>query len=240
MEKKQKQEILAKAKLWMKENIVKPHIKNTEKLSSLDEIKINPFLWQYLANFYFGNSSSLSLATVAILPRILGTSITTTFGTKMQSFITEVLDSSLGSTTSGIDIEFIDAVDGRKKYCQLKSGPQVINNDDITTIENHFKAVRNLAKTNNVPIQANDLVFAMLYGVPSEFNPFVKKLSDSYTVYIGEDFWYRLTGDKDFYYDLSKALAEVAESVDSKELVRKTIKKLSKDIEVKYPNSIKK
>ena len=224
----------------MGENIVRPHIRNTEKLSSLDEIKVNPFLWQYLANYYLGDSSSISLATVAILPRVLGTSITTTFGTKMQSFISEVLDSSLGSTTSGIDIEFIDAVDGRRKYCQLKSGPQALNKDDITTIENHFRAVKNLARTNNLPIQHNDLVFAMLYGKPSELNAFVRKLSEDYEVYIGEDFWYRLTGDKDFYYDLSKAMAEVAETVDSKELVRETIEKLSKDIEAKYPNSVKK
>ena len=68
MDKAKKDEILAKAKRWMQEKIVEPHIKNTEKLSSLDEIKINPFLWPYLANFYCGNSSVKSLATVAILP----------------------------------------------------------------------------------------------------------------------------------------------------------------------------
>jgi len=235
MDAQKKQEILDKAKKWMGKNIVESHTKNTKKLSTLDEIKINPFLWPYLANYYLGDSSYKSLATVAILPRVLGTSITTTFGTKMQSFISDVLDSSFGSTTSGIDIEYIDAVDGRKKYCQIKSGPQALNKDDITTIKNHFRAVKNLARTNNLDVRHSDLVFAMLYGERNEFNSFVKILAEEYEVYIGEEFWYRLTGDRDFYFDLSKAMAEVAETVDSKELVRETIERLAKDIEEKYP-----
>lgn len=235
MDSAKKKEILDKAKKWMEINIVKPHIKNTQKLSTIDEIKINPFLWPYLANYYLGDSSYMSLATVAVLPRVLGTSITTSFGTNMQSFISEVLDSSFGSTTSGIDIEFIDAVDGRRKYCQVKSGPQALNKDDITTIKNHFKAVVNLARTNNLDVRHNDLVFAMLYGEPREINSFVRILSEDYQVYIGEEFWFRLTGDKDFYYDLSKAMAEVAETIDSKELVKETIEKLARDIERKYP-----
>jgi hypothetical protein len=220
----------------MLEYIVKPHIKNTEKLTSLDEIKINPFLWPYLANYYCGNGSYHSLATVAVLPRVLGTSITTTFGTQMQSFISTVFEGSFGSTVVGIDIEFIDAVDGRRKYCQLKSGPQALNNDDVETISNHFKSIKNLAKTNNIKdLQTNDLVFGLLYGEENELNSFVKKLAQDYEVYIGETFWYRLTGDKDFYYDLAKAMAEVAESVNSQALVNDTISKLAADIEKKYP-----
>jgi hypothetical protein len=219
----------------MKEEIVPSHTRNTKKLSTLDEIKINPFLWHYLANYYLGNSNYESLATVLVLPRALGTSITTTFGTKMQSFISTVLESSVGSAVSGIDIEYIDASDGRKKYCQVKSGPQALNGPDITTIKNNFRAVLNLARTNNLPIQHNDLVFAMIYGEPSEYNAFVKELAKDYEVYIGKEFWYRLTGDTSFYFDLSKAMAEVAETVDSKELVRETIEKLARDIESKYP-----
>lgn len=235
MEGKKKQEILDKAKLWMERHIVEPHLMNTLKLSNLDEIKVNPFLWPYLANYYLGNSDYESLATVAILPRVLGTSITTTFGTKMQSFISEVLDTSLGSTTSGIDIEYIDAIDGRKKYCQIKSGPQALNNDDVDTIKNHFKAIQNLARTNNLDVRHNDLVFGMIYGEPNEINSFGKKLAKDYEVYIGEEFWYRLTGDKDFYYDLAKSMAEVAEKIDSRAIVEKTICELAADIEKKYP-----
>ena len=235
MEKLKKDEILSKAKLWMRENIVIPHVKNTEKLASLEEIRINPFLWPYLANFYCGDSSYHSLASVLVLPRALGTSPTTTFGNAMQKFISTVLDSSLGSAVSGIDIEFVDAVDGRKKYCQLKSGPQALNEPDIKTISDTFRDLRNLARVNNLPLQPNDMVFGILYGEEREFNAFVKKLANDYEVYIGEKFWYRLTGDKDFYYDLAKAMAEVAETVDSQALVNETIDKLAEDIAKKYP-----
>ena len=235
MEKLKKEEILSKAKLWMQENIVIPHVKNTEKLASLEEIKINPFLWPYLANFYCGDSSYHSLATVLVLPRVLGTSPTTTFGVVMQGFISTVLDSSLGSAVSGIDIEFVDAVDGRKKYCQLKSGPQALNKPDIKTISDTFRNLRNLARTNNLPLQPNDMVFGLLYGEERELNPFVKKLAKDYEVYIGEEFWYRLTGDKNFYYDLANTMAEVADTIDSQALVNDTIDKLAVEIAKKYP-----
>jgi len=235
MDSVKKEEILDKAKLWMREHIVVPHIKNTQKLSSLDEIKINPFLWPYLANYYCGDSSYRSLATVAVLPRVLGTSITTSFGTQMQTFISTVLDSSLGSAIPGIDIEFIDSIDGRKKYCQLKSGPQALNKDDIETISHHFRNLMNLARTNHLPMQANDMVFGLLYGEEKELNSFVLKLAEDFEVYIGEEFWYRLTGDKDFYHDLAMAMAEVAETVDSKSLVNDTIDKLAEDIAKKFP-----
>ena len=233
MEKAKKDEILKNAKDWMLNNIVEPHIRNTKKLSSIDEIKINPFLWPYLANFYCGDSSYKSLATVAILPRVLGTSISTTFGTQMQSFISTVLDSSLGSTIPGIDIEFMDALDGRKKYCQLKSGPQALNNDDVETIKSHFQGIKNLARTNRFPLQFDDLILGLLYGTENEQNSFVKKLAKDYVVYIGETFWYRLTGDKSFYHDLANAMAEVASSIDAKSLVEETIDKLADDIRSK-------
>ena len=208
----------------MREVLIPAHVKNTKKLSSLEEIKINPFLWYYIANFYLGNSENESLATALVLPRALGTSITTSFGQNIQKFISDVLKTTIGSTTPGIDIEYIDITDGRKKYCQLKSGPQALNRPDVKTVTDHFQAVANLARQNNLHLQHNDLVFAMLYGEPKDYNSFVKELAKNYEVYSGKEFWYRLTGDEDFYFDLSKAMAEVAETIDSRELVRETIK----------------
>ena len=69
----------------------------------------------------------------------------------MQTFISSVLE-SYGSLVPGIDLEFIDGLDGRKKYCQAKLGPNTLNKDDITTIHNHFRNARNLGKTNNLPV----------------------------------------------------------------------------------------
>ena len=138
----ERQAILSSAKNFFRARIAENHKANTEKLSSLDKFNINPFTHKYLAQFAFGDSSPESMAKALIYPRVLGTSISTTFGTQLQFFCNEVL-SSYASTTSGIDIEFVDALDGRKKYCQVKAGPTTINHDDVDTILNHFRGIRN-------------------------------------------------------------------------------------------------
>ena len=232
MEQTKKDEILEKAKKWMLNDIAKNHIKNTEKLVNLDEFNINPFLWHYLANYYCGDSSPKALATVAMLPRVLGSSITTSFGTKIQSFISDVLD-SFGSAIDGIDIEYTDAVDGCIKFCQLKSGPNSLNKSDVTTVKNHFDTAYRRLITNNRNVHTADFVYAMVYGDKKEYNPFVKELAETHTVICGEEFWYRLTGDQKFYFDLIKAMAEVAEEVNAKKLVEDTIECLAKDIKEK-------
>lgn len=228
----EKEEILRKFKEWFKDSLIVNHKRNTEKLVNIHEFNINPLLLYYLSNYLEGNSDPKSLAKVLVYPRVLGTSITTSFGTNVQQFVTKVLP-AYGSTTSGMDIEFIDQIDGRKKYCQLKSGPNAINKDDVTTIDDHFKAVRNLARTNTaMNIGFGDLVFALVYGEEYEFNSFIKILQDkSINVLAGKNFWHHFTGDKNFYYDLIKAAGEVAKEVDMKEVVDEVIEKLSKKIE---------
>lgn len=226
-------QIMNKFKKFFRDEIIKNHKKNTEKLKKLKEFKVNPFLWYYLANYLTGNSSALSLAKVLVYPRVLGTSITTSFGTSMQKFISTVLK-GYGSTTSGIDIEFIDQIDGRKKYCQLKSGPDALNNYDVTTIINHFKSAKRLAKTNNLIVSSEDFIFCTVYGEPSQMNSFISKLADDYTVYMGKEFWHRLTGEEDFYNRLIDCISEVVNEVDMKSFVEEVIEALSKEIESEF------
>lgn len=224
--------ILSKAKRFFKSRVAENHIRNTDKLSNISEFNINPFIHKYLANFAFGNSSPDSMAKALLYPRILGTSISTTFGTQLQFFCNEVL-SSYASTTSGIDIEFIDSLDGRKKYCQVKSGPNTINHDDIKTIIDHFNSIKNLARTNRM-LDFNpmtDCIVGVFYGTQDELSASYKTLSREYPVFIGQEFWYRLTGNIDFYFDLINAFAEVAVDMDSRRLIDNVIKELSKQIE---------
>lgn len=230
MKENQKQEILTKAKEFFKESIIESHKKNTKKCKNLKEFNVNPFLVSYLSNYLTGNSDSESLAKALIYPRVLGTSITTTFGNNMQKFCSYVLD-GFGSTTSGIDIEFIDQLDGRRKYCQIKSGPNTINKDDVDTIDNHFKAVKNLARTNNLQIGLDDLIVGVFYGTEKQLSMHYKKINESYPVIIGQDFWHRLTGDEDFYSELVNAIGELAIEEDSSSLVKQVIVELAKEIE---------
>ncbi len=232
MDEQIRNEIIEKAKIWMRDDLIESHRKNTKKLADICEFNINPFLLPYLANYLEGNAHPETLAKVLLYPRVLGTSITTSFGTRMQHFITHVLD-GFGSTTEGIDIEFVDHLDGRKKYAQLKSGPNAINRDDVTTIRNHFRALINRARTNNMQLQHNDLVFCLLYGEDSESNSFVRELERDHVVYIGKVFWTRFTGDENFYQKLAFAMSEVANEVDMKKVVKKVIKQLAPKVEDK-------
>lgn len=165
MDENERLKILDNAKEFFKNEVIESHLVGAcERASKLSDYNINPFLLKYLANFLEGNSDPRSIAKALAYPRLLSTSITTIFGNKAQKMIPAIFEGMLGSTTSGIDIEFVDALDNRKKYCQLKSGPNTINKDDVKTIIDHFSAVRNLARTNSLDVRVTDMIVGVLYG----------------------------------------------------------------------------
>ncbi len=234
MNQDEKEAILEKAQIWFKESISENHIKNTKKLIKVSKFDVNPFLAVYLSNFLTGNSNPENIAKALLYPRVLGTSITTSFGQNIQKFTNEVL-SSFGSTTSGIDIEFIDQINNNKIYCQLKSGPNTINKDDVETIVGHFKKVINLGRTNNLRITHDDMVVGIIYGDNASLNGHYKRITGEYDypIYIGQNFWYRLTGDENFYSDLIHAIGQVAIEADFSEELEDVIIELSKASEIK-------
>lgn len=229
-----KKQILEKAQKWFKETITINHVKNTEKLIDPKEFNINPFLVSYLANFLTGKSDPISIAKALVYPRVLGTSINTSFGQNSQKFTSEVLN-ALGSVITGLDIEFIDQIDKRKKYCQLKAGPNTINKDDVVTIDNHFIGIKNLSRQNNLKIPSDDLVIGVLYGETHELSTHYKNLEKKhhYTILVGQEFWHRLTGDADFYFELIRSLAYIAKEFDGTALLDKTINELAKTDAIK-------
>jgi Type II restriction endonuclease EcoO109I len=227
-------EILEKYKIWFKDILIVAHKKNSEKLVDIDEFAINPFTIFYLAKFFKGDTSPRSVAEVLLYPRILGTSISTSFGQHIQKFISQ-LSGVFGSTTSGIDIEFIDQIDNRKKYCQLKSGPNVINSGDVKSIDDDFASVRNLAKANHITLQYGDLVFALTYGEPKEINSFILELQKrDISVYVGKEFWARFTGEPNFYEMLIAKSVEVVEENRIFINLDNIVDKLSGKVKLKY------
>jgi len=226
--------IISEFKLWFKDVLVASHKFNTEKLKDIAEFQINPFTLYYLASFLEGNTDPISLAKVLVLPRVLQTSISTSFGIQMQRFITKTLGAT-GSISSGFDFDFVDQIDGRTKYCQLKSGPSALNKDDVITVDNHFKAIKGLAKANHKTLQYGDLVFCLLYGERNEINGFIRKLKDKdIEVYIGKEFWHRFTGDPNFYHHLIVAAGEISKEIDMKDFVNEVILELSTKIDQRY------
>ena len=228
-----KTEILEKAKAWFKTSIMEQHQENTQKLTSTKRFNINPFLASYLAHFLTGNAKPESLAKALIYPRVLGTSINTTFGTGVQKFTTDVL-SSFASTTSGMDIEFDDAIDGSHKYCQLKAGPNTINKDDVETIHRHFNKVNNLARINLLKLGFDDLIVVVIYGSPEELSGHYKHLTKEYNipVLVGKDFWHHLTGEENFYFELIKTIGSVVSTSTFKDELNEVIQQLAQTKEI--------
>jgi len=232
MEEKQKQRIIDSGKEFFRTIIIPSHLNNLQELK-LRDFNVNPFLINYLAAFLCGNTEPESLAKALVYPRVLGTSINTTFGTSLQSFITEIQAIvSNGSAIPGIDIEFVDAIDGRKKYCQCKAGPQTINHDDVDTILSHFRQFKGIARTNRLHVSDDDLIVGVLYGSRDKLSANYRTIATTYPVYCGEEFWEHLTGDREFYYHLAKAFGDVVEeeNIDGSRLISQKVKDIADEI----------
>lgn len=231
----QKKAIIESGKDFFRSIIIPNHIKQLEKLK-LKDFNINPFLINYLAAFLCGNTKPESLAKALLYPRILGTSINTSFGQNIQIFISSLEEvTGCASGIEGIDIEFVDAIDGRRKYCQLKAGPQTINKDDIATILGHFKYLLNKARLDRMSLQIDDLIVGVLYGDRGSLSANYRAIDAHYPVICGVDFWEHLTGDPKFYGRLSKAFGEVVEEedVDGCGMIAKKVDELAKEIKSK-------
>jgi len=229
----QKKAIIESGKGFFRTIIIPSHIKNLNGLK-LKDFNINPFLINYLAAFLCGNTEPQSLAKALVYPRVLATSINTTFGSSIQVFISSIQQIiSSGSAISGIDIEFEDAIDKRKKYCQCKAGPQTINRDDVDTILGHFRQFKGIARQNKLHVSDDDLIVGVLYGDPIKLSANYKTIATTYPVYCGSDFWEHLTGDGQFYHRLAKAFGEVVEedNIDGSQLILNKIDEIAREIE---------
>ena len=230
MTEEQKQTIIESGKDYFRSSIIPNHVKNLQKLK-LRDFDVNPFLINYLSAFLCGDTSPLSMAKALIYPRILGTSVNTSFGQNIQIFISQLAEvAGCASGIDGIDIEFVDAIDGRRKYCQCKAGPQTINKDDVATILGHFKHLIGKARLDRMPLQMDDMIVGILYGERISAN--YKTIATTYPVYCGAEFWEHLTGDKMFYYRLAKAFGEVVEEdgINGCALILQKVEEIAKEI----------
>ncbi len=78
MDNKQKGAIINSGKEYFRTIIIPNHLKNLKKLN-LSSFNVNPFLINYLASFLCGDTTPESLAKALVFPRILGTSLNTSF-----------------------------------------------------------------------------------------------------------------------------------------------------------------
>lgn len=206
-----------------KKNVLTQH-------SKLKSYKINPIIVKYLSKILEDDFTPLGIAKALYYPRVLGTSINTSFGTRIQNMFVE-LGLANGSLIKGMDIEFFDKIDKRKKWCQLKSGPNTINSEDVNPLLRKFSTVANLARTNAINLNNSDLVLGVLYGEESQLSQHYKRIDEKHPVIIGSDFWHRLTGYQDFYQKLVNELDSMIVNIDTEDFFRQGYIALAKEVE---------
>ena len=217
---------------YFREKIFENHKINSLKThSKLKSYKINPILVKYLSKILENNFTPIGIAKALYYPRILGTSINTSFGTRIQNMFVE-LNLAQGSLIKGMDIEFIDKIDGRKKWCQLKSGPNTINSEDVNPLLKKFSTVTNLARTNSISLNNSDLILGVLYGEEEQLSQHYKKINEQFPVIIGKDFWHSITGFPNFYDKLVLNLDEMILNIDTQDFFKKGYIALAKEIEL--------
>lgn len=210
------------------EKHISSSLTNNSKLKSYN---INPIVVKYLSKVLENNYSPEGVAKALYYPRVLGTSINTSFGTQIQNMFVD-LGLAQGSMIKGMDIEFIDYVDNRKKWCQLKSGPNTINSEDVNPLIKKFTDTINLARTNKAfaNIRNTDFIVGVLYGEVAELSMHYKNINLVHPVLIGKDFWYRLTGYPEFYNGLVEALHLSINNLDTQNLIHIGCNQLADEI----------
>ena len=224
-------ELLKIVTKYFEEKIFDNHkINSLKNHSKLKSYKINPILVKYLSKILENDFSSIGIAKALYLPRVLGTSINTSFGTRIQNMFVE-LQLADGSLIKGMDIEFVDKIDNRKKWCQLKSGPNTINSEDVNPLLKKFSTVANLARTNQINLNNSDLILGVLYGNEAQLSQHYKRIDEKHPVIIGAEFWHRITGFPSFYKKLVINLDKMILSLDTEDFFKQGYLALAKEIE---------
>lgn len=224
-------ELLEVITVYFEEKIFENHkISSLKTHSKLKSYKINPIVVKYLSKILENDFTAIGIAKALYYPRVLGTSINTSFGTRIQNMFVE-LNLAEGSLIKGMDIEFTDKVDGRRKWCQLKSGPNTINSEDVSPLLKKFTTVTNLARTNSMDLNNSDLILGVLYGEEDQLSQHYRKIDELFPVIIGEEFWHRLTGFPNFYNKLVSNLDLMTLNLDTEGFFKQGYMALAKEIE---------
>jgi hypothetical protein len=215
---------------YFEKKIFEKHIASSLKIhSSLNSYNINPIVVKYLSKVLDDKYSPEGVAKALYYPRVLGTSINTSFGTQIQKMFVE-LGIAKGSLIKGMDIEFYDKIDLREKWCQLKSGPNTINSEDVKPLIKKFTDTIRLARANNSHLSNSDFIVGVLYGEAKELSMHYKIIDRVHPVLVGRDFWHRITGFPNFYDHLVLELHKSISNLDTKDFLRKGCDDLAAEI----------
>lgn len=216
--------------VWFRTIFIPKQEKNLRKLSYAKNHKINPYLAKYRSIALTGSVSPDGIARALVIGTSLITGLNTSFGTQLQREITNILSNVNGSLIPGIDVEYTDHIDSRKKMVQIKAGPTTINEGDVKTIVDHFTKARSIGHTNNVSVDVADQVVGVIYGKDADLNAFYQKIKAAgYSVLVGDDFWEHMTGEKGLGTRLISVCAGATPSATLNALLEQVINDLASD-----------
>ena len=216
----------------MKKIIIHNRKKAINKFAKIEEYQINYFLINYLCKFFGEDVNPETLSKALYYPKVLGTSLTTSFGTNIQKLLVN-LNLAKGSLCDGIDIEYKDKITNKKVFCQVKAGPNTINSGNVAPIKKKFEKLINLGRTNDEFINNYQCIVGLIYGSEDQISQHYKRIDETYAVYSAEKFWHSITGYDDFYFSLINEidLRTKNELSDFSEDSEKALKMLERNIE---------
>lgn len=230
MTEQQKQAIIESGKQYFRSIIKLSYFDCLSKLP-LDSLDFDPYFINYLSTSTKEDSQFVELAKAIVYPEVFNRVFIFSADNKIQTLVSLFQDFTLGASRfDGIDFEFIDAIDGRHKYCQCMAGPGTSDDDDdiIPTL----KQFKHIMTQPDLDVQFDDIVVGVLFGKYEYMAMPLMTLDAQYRVWCGADFWLHLTGDKGFYIRMLKALGEVLDegNFEGSELIQAKVKEIAGEI----------
>lgn len=222
MTEQQKQEIFDYGKEYFRRTIIPNHKSKFETLG-LNDFKIDFSIIKYLAGSHCKTAETQHLLAMALVyPKVIETSIKTCFEQNNQSFISQ-LSQIIGETSeiNGIDFEYVDAIDGRRKYCLCKS---IIDEEkDLVEILCDCKKAMHAIDDEDWMNAIDDIVVVVPFGKKEELPEAYNTIATTYTVLCGAEFWEHLTGYSDFY---NRMLAGFCLVLDEEQICRDLVEEV--------------
>ncbi|MDR0265066.1 MAG: hypothetical protein LBJ04_17745 [Sphingobacterium sp.] len=205
---------------YFQQEIFEPHLRNLQNdYANFDSYSANPFLLPYLSKIIEGEYSERGIAKALYLPRVLSSSITTAFGTHIKKILINNNLAESRSTNSNI-ISFTDHISGLYTACILKAGPNTINSGDKSPIRSSLRSIENV----------ENKAIGIIYGAENELNGSYVNLQEEFDIFVGRQFWQRITGYENFYINLSERLRVLSENLDTNGRFDGGLNRLIRDI----------
>jgi len=189
---------LNKAKIFVAENIGAFH---QSRLDCLKNLKLKTILRK--KNPYLFKAKNINVASdlvTTIMDAYLSSAEEELFGNFLEDLALFIASNTRGankSSSEGIDFEFIK--DKVHFIISVKSGPNWGNSSQQTKLEENFKKAVKVLKQSKHTLNVQPIL-GICYGKTK--SSFIR----GYWKYVGQNFWYFISGEKSLYTDIIEPL----------------------------------